>query len=343
MRILIHEWCCSGGLTAAAGGGDSTAAALHAEGRAMLAALVRDACRDPRFEVRVLVDATRAVRLPDGVRAVPVPVGGEIDLLVAEAVRADATFVVAPETDGLLALRTAVVRAAGGNAVAPEADFITVASDKQATIQALAAAGVPVPAGRLLAAGAAWPERFIRPAVRKPLDGVGGEAVLRVGDADPAPAAVPRATRIEALVPGEPVGVACLCGPGRIRPLAPLRQCFDAAGRYVGGAPLADAVAAVRAATLAVRAVAAVARAATAEPRGWVGVDMILGTAADGRDDRVLEVNPRFTTSFVGHAAGTTVSLVATLLDVAAGRDVIIDSHSRAFRLATDARSRRPD
>jgi predicted ATP-grasp superfamily ATP-dependent carboligase len=111
----------------------------------------------------------------------------------------------------------------------------------------------------------------------------------------------------------------------------------------VGGAPLADAVAAVRAATLAVRAVAAVARAATAEPRGWVGVDMILGTAADGRDDRVLEVNPRFTTSFVGHAAGTTVSLVATLLDVAAGRDVIIDSHSRAFRLATDARSRRPD
>lgn len=338
MRILIHEWCCSGGLAAADG---SFASDLHAEGIAMLVALVTDACREPRIDVVALVAATRPVRLPDRVRVVPVPAGAEIDLLAAESARADATVVVAPETDGLLARRVAAVRAAGGVVVAPDAEFIVVAADKQATVQALAAAGVPVPAGRLLDAGAAWPEWFIRPAIRKPRDGVGGEAVLRLDVAAPAPAAVPQATRIEAFAAGEPVGVACLCGPGRIRPLVPLRQCFDATGRYVGGEPVVDPVAAARAMGLAARAVAAVARASAGQPRGWVGVDMILGPAADGRDDRVLEVNPRFTTSFVGHAAGADSSLVAALLDVAAGRDAVVDSRPRSFRLATDARTSR--
>lgn len=341
MRILIYEWCCSGGLAATDRG--LHAAALHAEGAAMLAALVRDACREPGLEVAVLVDAARPVRLPERARPVPVPVGGELDLLAAESARADATFVVAPETGGLLADRAAVVRAAGGNLVAPENGFLAVAADKQATIMALAAAGVPVPAGRLLAAGATWPEWFIRPAVRKPLDGLGGAGVTVVDAAAAMPAAVPQATRIEAFVPGDAAGVACLCGPNAVRPLVPLRQCRDAAGRYVGGEPLGDAAAATRAAGLAARAVAAVARAAAGRPRGWVGVDMILGAAADGRDDRVLEVNPRFTTSFVGHAGGATASLVATLLAVAAGRDVPVASQPRAFRLVTDDRSFRLD
>jgi predicted ATP-grasp superfamily ATP-dependent carboligase len=344
MRILIHEWSCSGGLDDRSDGGRRSAdEGLFAEGAAMLVALVRDACRDPRFEVTALLDATRPMRLPERARVVRVPAGGEIEALVAESARADATFVVAPETAGLLAERIAAARAAGGDVVAPEAGFIAVAADKQATILALAAAGVPVPAGRLLPAGVAWPDRFVRPAVRKPLDGVGGDAVLRVGGADPPPAAVPQATRIEAFVPGEPVGVGCLCGAGRIRPLVPLRQCFDVAGRYVGGEPLGDAATAARAAALAARAVAAVARASAGQPRGWVGVDMILGAAADGRDDRVLEVNPRLTTSFVGHAAGAASSLVAKLLDAAVGRDVLVDSQPRSFRLATDARFSRCD
>lgn len=335
MRILIHEWCCSGGL-AAAGADGGLASELHAEGSAMLVALAADACREPRLEVVALVDAARPVRLPDRVRVVPVPAGAEIDLLAAESARADATVVVAPETDGLLARRVAAVRAAGGDAVAAEVGFIAAAADKQATMLALAAAGVPVPAGRLLEAGAAWPASFIRPAIRKPRDGVGGEAVLRVEAAAPDPPAVPWAARIEACVPGEPVGVACLCGPGRIVPLEPLRQCF-AGGRYVGGAPLGTTTAAARAADLAVRAIAAVARATAAMPRGWVGVDMILGPASDGRDDRVLEVNPRLTTSFVGHAAGARSSLVAALLAVAAGRDVTVASQPRPFRLIADA------
>jgi predicted ATP-grasp superfamily ATP-dependent carboligase len=46
---------------------------------------------------------------------------------------------------------------------------------------------------------------------------------------------------------------------------------------------------------------------------------MILGPRDDGRADRVLEVNPRLTTSFVGLAAAAPRSLVRTMLDLAAG------------------------
>lgn len=339
MRILIYEWCCSGGLAGAASAGRGVADPLCGEGRAMFAALVGDACRDPRLEVTALLDAARPVALSPRARIRPVAAGGEVETLVAEATRADATLIVAPEAGGLLAERVAAVRAAGGDVVAPEPGFIAIAADKQATVEALAAAGVPVPAGRRLAAHAPWPEWFARPAVRKPLDGVGGEGLVTVRPGEPPGNPVPHPSRIEPFVPGDPVGIACLCGPGGIRSLPPLRQCRDAAGRYAGGAPLAGRGLRMRAAALAVRAVAAVARAAAGQPRGWVGVDMILGPATDGRGDRVLEVNPRLTTSFVGHAAGRSTSLVATLLDVAAGRDPPLDSRPRAFRLDTDALS----
>jgi predicted ATP-grasp superfamily ATP-dependent carboligase len=49
---------------------------------------------------------------------------------------------------------------------------------------------------------------------------------------------------------------------------------------------------------------------------------MILGARDDGRADRVLEVNPRLTTSFVWLAAGSPRSLVRTMLDMAAGSQV---------------------
>ncbi len=339
MRILVHEWCCSGGLAAwQHGRGVGVTAALHAEGRAMFLALLRDACRDPELDVTALVDVTRPVPLPARVRIHSVAVGAEVDVLVAEAGRAEMTIVVAPETDGLLASRVAAVRQAGGTVLASDAAFLAVAADKQATMHALAAVGVPVPAGRLLVAGAEWPAGFCTPAVRKPRDGVGGEDLVVVPRGARPPAPVPRDTRLEVLAEGVPVGVACLCGHGPPVPLAPLRQRFAAGpgSAYVGGEPLADRVAQRRATALAVRAIAAVTRAAGGLARGWVGVDMILGPQADGRGDRVLEVNPRLTTSFVGHAAAAATSLVRQSIDVAAGRTVMPAASPGAFQVVAN-------
>lgn len=304
----------------------------------MFAALLRDACRDPDLDVTALVDATRPVPLPARVRSRSVAVGAEVDVLVAEAGRAEMTIVVAPETDGLLASRVAAVRQAGGAVLASDAAFLAVAADKQATVHALAAAGVPVPAGRLLVAGAEWPAGFCTPAVRKPRDGVGGEDLIVVPRGALPPAPVLRDTRLEALAEGVPVGVSCLCGHGPPVPLAPLRQRFAAGpgSPYVGGEPLADRGAQRRATALAVRAIAAVTRAAGGRARGWVGVDMILGPQADGRGDRVLEVNPRLTTSFVGHAAAAATSLVRQSIDAAAGRTVTPASSPGAFQVVAN-------
>ena len=337
MRLLIYEYCCAGG-----SGLDS----LAPEGRAMLQALVADAVTGGGLEVAVLVAENLSLALPTGVRVLPVAANRELDALVAASAAADTVLIVAPETDGILATRVTAVRAAGATVLAPSRAFIEIASDKQATIQALSAAGVPVPAGRILAAGERWPDAFIRPAVRKPLDGTGGDGFVVVdhGAAPPPPTQQP--TRIEAFVTGMAVGVSCLCGPRGVYPLPPLRQVFtstSSAVAYAGGEPLSDRLLAARAEALARRAVHAVARATGGEEfaAGWIGIDMILGERSDGRGDRVLEINPRVTTSFVGHASGLSGGLVRAMLDAAAGRTPMPPAGGRlsprSFRLSSNA------
>ncbi len=299
-------------------------AAIIAEGRAMLEALAADASRGAGLEVTVLIDAAQKLTLPAASQVRPVPAGDDIAPLVAAAREADWTVIVAPETDGILFDRVAAVRVAGARVLAASAAFIAIAADKQATVNALAAAGVPVPAGRALAAGEPVPLDFHMPAVRKLRDGVGGEGFGVLGSAHDARPA-PRPTRLEAFAAGTPIGVACLCGGGKIDVLPPLVQRFTAAAspRYLGGEPLSAGPQADRATALAMRAVQAVARAGGGDaPLGWVGIDMILGSRDDGRADRVLEVNPRLTTSFGQHATAAPQSLVRTLIGMATGSEM---------------------
>ena len=346
LRILVCEWCSSGGLA----GPDARAVAegeqesLAREGRGMFLAVIHDALRDPELAVTALVDEVRTSILPAAVSVKRVPAGAEIECLAAAAAEADATLVVAPETAGILARRVAAVRRGGGHALAPGAGFIAVAADKQATIEALAAAGVPVPAGRPLAAAELWPAGFQLPAVRKARASAGGDGLVIVRPGDPLPPATTQATRLEAFATGTVVGVSCLCGPLGIQPLPAFRQHFaaNAPGRFVGAEPLADQALDRRARDLARRAIAAVVAATKekntpASPAGWVGVDIILGHRADGRDDRVLEINPRLTSSFIGHSSCRGTSLVRALIDVAAGLEPHLPPHDGvAFSVADD-------
>ena len=57
-------------------------------------------------------------------------------------------------------------------------------------------------------------------------------------------------------------------------------------------------------------------------PLGYFGIDMVLGDDADGSRDAVIEVNPRFTTSYVGLRAAANVNLVAAMLHLADGADL---------------------
>jgi len=335
MRLLIYEYCCAGG-----GGLDS----LAPEGRAMLESLSADAMTGGGLEVVALVADGMRLALPAGVRVRAVAANRDLETLVAASAAADAVLIVAPETDGILSTRVAAVRAAGATVLAPSRAFIEIASDKQATVHALAAAAVPVPAGRALAIGETWPEAFIRPAVRKARDGTGGDGFGIVDRGDPEPPPAQQPMRIEAFVTGMAVGVSCLCGPRGVYPLPPFRQVFTTTGTqiaYAGGEPLFDRLVADRAEALARRAIHAVARATgdSESAAGWVGVDMILGERSDG-GDRVLEINPRVTTSFVGHASGLSGGLVRAMLDVAASREPMLPGSDeclpRSFRLFSD-------
>ncbi len=330
MRVLLYEWCCSGGLA----GGD---ASIAREGRMMLEALAADAAKVSWLDVSVLVDSAMTLMLPDSAHAIAVKPGEEIEQLLVAARDADWTLIVAPESEGILLDRVRRVRAASGRVLAVHDEAIATASDKQATIEALAARGVPVPAGRPLAADEPIPAGFHLPAVRKGRTGCGCEELSLVTSRTIAPA--PMRTRLEAFVAGIPVGVSVLCGPRAAVPLPAMQQRFSsgATPRYLGSDLLTDRELTARATTLALAAAKAIGAEA-----GWLGIDVILGTRADGRDDRVLEINPRLTTSIVGLAPLFASSLVAAMIESAVGGTPVLEQaagishHAACFSLPID-------
>src|SRR5207237_10692235 len=119
--------------------------------------------------------------------------------------------------------------------------------------------------------------------------------------------------------PGRPSGVPFLTGPQRTGTLCPAEQILSEDGpfRYLGGRLPLPPELARRAADVARRAVDAVAGLA-----GYVGVDVVLGDAADGSRDCVIEINPRLTTSYVGLRTMTDGNLMGWLLAVAGGGQV---------------------
>lgn len=307
MRVLLYEWCSSGGLV-------EDTPTIAREGRMMLEAVAADAAKEPGLEVAVLVDATRPIDLPPQVQRLGVAPGADRATVVEAAALADWTLIVAPESDGILLDRVRAVRAAGGRVLAPADGQIATAADKQAMIDKLAAGGLPVPAGRSLAADEQIPVGFRLPAVRKARGGCGCESLEIIRGRGAGPASGP--SRLEALATGLPVGVSLICGPAGPIALPPMRQRFTAgpSPRYLGSDLLAEAATAARATALAIRTAHALDAAA-----GWLGVDLILGHRPDGRDDRVLEVNPRLTTSFVGLAPLFASSLVAAMIGATTG------------------------
>jgi predicted ATP-grasp superfamily ATP-dependent carboligase len=354
MRLLLYEWSCSGGLECpeascllpmASEARRSAIDVIQREGRLMFTAAARDLLRADGLEVTGLVAATRPFPLPAGIRRCSVPTGAELPLLEEESRKADVTLLVAPETAGILATRVAAARAAGGRVVAPGARFLAAASDKHRTVLALAAAGVPVPAGRRLEARMPWPKGFHLPAVRKAHDGVGCDELSFIRPGDPTPPPCPRPSRVESFAAGIPVGVSCLTGPDGIAVLPPMRQRFGdrREPKFLGGIPLSLSPLVDRAAALARRSIDALVRA-TAEPgaerealQGWVGVDMVLGEREDGRADRVLEINPRLTSSFLGLSIGPG-SLIRRLLDIACGiTGPVADLPAAPFFVADEA------
>jgi hypothetical protein len=179
------------------------------------------------------------------------------------------------------------------------------------------------------------------PAVLKPRDGAGSKDVRLIADAKAAER-LQRGDlsqcRLERFYPGIAASVAVLCGPAGLFPLPACRQRLSDDGqfRYLGGACLLESALAERATSLAIRAVRSLP-----DPLGYIGVDLVLGGDANGRDDVVIEINPRLTTSYVGLRAVATSNLAAAMLAIAEGQRPCLSFSRQAIEFDADGAVRK--
>jgi predicted ATP-grasp superfamily ATP-dependent carboligase len=307
----------------------------------MILALAADALAIPGVELRLQWDVRLA--LPD--------LPAECIYVVADrasaehcfaklAAEAEGTILIAPETELILAGLAGRVGEVSGTLLSASEELIVLCSDKQLTADHLENAGVAVPHGVRVFPGANLPRDFNFPAVLKPILGCGSQDVHFLAE-PPAGNPLSVAARLEVFCPGEAASVAVLCGMEncadgsrpRLLTLPACRQLLaeDGTFAYRGGSLPLPAELSQRAESLAVRAVASLP-----QPLGYIGVDLVLGAAADGSQDVVIEVNPRLTTSYVGLRQATDDNLLAAWLQLARGEEASLKFNAAPIQFRAD-------
>lgn len=309
-----------------AGGGEDAGLdpALRDEGRAMRDAIVGDllaaglrvgmACHGGERGVAGSPDRPNAIRL----RAAP---GQALRDFIAEQARRHArTWLVAPETGGVLAaLHAAVVGAAGAQAwIGCDAEAIATAGSKRATLQRLAAHGLATPL-----AFAPAREAGVTHWVVKPDDGAGALATQRhasqaaaLADLRAREAAGETAT-LEPWIDGEAWSLSLLCDRrGSVELLSVNRQDvrIDADGEVAFRGVVLDHLPRHDARRAALRGLAERIGRAVPGLRGFVGIDLVWHAE---RGPVVIEINPRPTSAYVGLSATLGRNLGREILDAA--------------------------
>ena len=319
---------------------------LQAQGRSMRDAMLADLVRIDGLQVACAVSGEappatlQASRLVPEVSPVPEkrsapglqsvravrPAAGEAaaDFLRRQARLHDLIWVVAPESDGLLAnLRAAVT---DRQWLGCSARAIAIAASKRTTCRQLQAAGIaatePHEPGDLPSAAVAEAHWIV-----KPDDGCGAAGARRHRSFAQARADFTDRLRrdervvMEPWIEGEPLSLSVLCGEREVEVLAVNRQriSVDRSGwlRFDGVSPYhASASQAAVLASLARRIVAAIPGLG-----GYIGVDL---TWHPVRGPVVVEINPRVTCSYEG-------------LSQRIGRNVaqqMLTMHRRAYAVA---------
>lgn len=285
----------------------------------MLSTLLEDACRIEGVNVATIVEPDYRDQLRgDCPLTVAKDAASRDHLFDTFASQTDATLLIAPEIDGILLGLANRVAETGGVLLSPDANFVEIASDKQSTCECWHRARVPTPRGKVVLAGEHLTEDQTVPSILKPISGCGsiGIASAQHQLVVPTQASV---YRWEPLHAGLPASVTVLCHDDELMTLEPCGQQIAADGTfaYLGGwLPLEDQLA------KRARGLAEAALRALPSTRGWVGIDLVLGPADDGSQDVVIEINPRFTTSYIGLRAGAAMNLLELMLDALSGKQV---------------------
>jgi predicted ATP-grasp superfamily ATP-dependent carboligase len=321
MRVFVYEYVTGGGFLSSPD--EPIATSLLAEGHAMLVALATDFAALPEVEVTTLVDhRLAALSWPSVSRQIVESAENEWRWFAHLAASADATVVIAPEFAGHLQQRCNVVEGLGRRLLGPSAELVALASDKSALLAYLADAGVRVAQGTRWRGGEPWPDGLAYPVVLKPNDGAGSQGVQLIASPPTAESLPTQGVwRIERFYPGQAASVALLTGRGATVVCRPCEQRLSADGRftYLGGRVPLAATFEQRATRLAEQIAAALPN-----PTGYLGVDLVLGDDPSGVDDRVIELNPRLTTSYIGLRAACHDNLAAAMLAAFNGRQSVL-------------------
>lgn len=309
MRILIYEH-----MSAAYDSRDAVPSLL-AEGRAMLEGIAADLA-SAGADVAVALHPEQPPLPSPATTSAVVP--GVERRLAELASQADRTILIAPENGKLLTRLAEVVVDAGNTLWGPDPGFIRLASDKIATAMALGELSIPTWPIDLPGLGdeACLAERV----VIKPIDGAGCQWTIAVAASERASAVArlrSKGCSDELIVqpdwPGVPASLAVVGSDTREPVLLPAvlqqidRQPIGDAtpGRatamelsYRGGSFPIDPREDLRARQLVRKALDRLPAFS-----GYVGFDLVLGEADDGSSDRIIEINPRLTTSYVGYRA----------------------------------------
>lgn len=288
--VFIHEFVTGGGLA-----DEDLPASWVVEGAAMRRALVADFAEVPG----VRVWSTRDARLPDEAevgRVVRVGPGEERATFARLAAEADWTVLIAPEPDGRLADRAALLETVGGRSLGCTSGAIAQAGNKAELGAVWEGAGVPTPPSVRINGKEGQPVAFPYPVVIKPVCGAGAMETYVLNSADRAPLEVQDlgAVLLQPFESGTPMSASFLIEPGGRPHLVGVgrQRIAIQSGRlsYLGGR--------VPAGPLPCPAAVLQALGVVDGLRGWVGVDFLWDEPSARAV--VLEINPRLTTSYVG-------------------------------------------
>jgi tyramine---L-glutamate ligase len=321
MQLFLYEH-----VTATGNGPES----LLREGEAMVRALAADFATLPKMNVLVARHSTLA-SLSLGPRVTGIDTKTENAKSVEDftkafielGLRPDYALAIAPETDQVLMNVAMPLEVIAKNCLHPYAGSIALASDKFFFAERLALVDAPTPAvWKPTAEIPSPPDDWAFPSVIKPIDGVGSIGVRKVNSREEFDRiSLAEKELLQEFVHGTPVSVAAICNARSIETLEPCLQTLggESGFEYLGGATPLPRNLAFRAERLAELAVVCL-QFQTKAPRGYIGVDLVLGDAPDSSQDYIIEVNPRITTSYVGLRRYYKGNLAGAMLDVVQGR-----------------------
>jgi len=296
------------------------AESMLAEGKAMLAAIANDMSHVPQCHVVTTHDARIAPFVSQNVESICVSgLEEERRTFARLASECDATFVIAPEFDQILANRCRWVEDVGGRLLGSSLKAVELCSDKLQLAAHFLSLDIPtIASARFDIHRREMPFDF--PVVLKPRDGAGSVSTFLVTDASELEEAC-RVFLIESLeneiivqpfIAGTASSVAVVCAieQSRIDLFPPGIQHLSQDGRfgYLGGTVPSCIGSSPSFERLIRRVIESIPGL-----EGYIGIDFIV---PENRTEEavIVEVNPRLTTSYLGYRRLANCNLAERLL-----------------------------